>query len=38
MAEKQTFETVLEKHETFDATGITIAFGVEKPRGAKRST
>ena len=36
MAEKQIFETVLEKHEKFDATGITIPFDVEKIFGAKR--
>src|SRR6476620_1522220 len=36
MAEKQTFETVLEKHENMDATGITIPFDVEKVFGAKR--
>lgn len=36
MAEKQTFETVLEKHENMDATGITIPFDVEKIFGAKR--
>jgi antitoxin component of MazEF toxin-antitoxin module len=36
MAEKQTFETVLEKHEAMDATGITIPFDVEKVFGAKR--
>ena len=36
MADKQTFETVLEKHEAMDATGITIPFDVEKTFGAKR--
>jgi bifunctional DNA-binding transcriptional regulator/antitoxin component of YhaV-PrlF toxin-antitoxin module len=36
MAEKQTFETVLEKHEHLDATGITVPFDVEKVFGAKR--
>ena len=36
MAEKQTFETLLEKHENMDATGITIPFDVEKVFGAKR--
>lgn len=36
MAEKQTFETTLEKHEKMDATGITIPFDVEKVFGAKR--
>lgn len=36
MAEKQTFETVLEKHEKIDAAGITIPFDVEKVFGAKR--
>lgn len=36
MAEKQTFETILEKHEKMDATGITISFDVEKVFGAKR--
>lgn len=36
MADKQTFETVLEKHENMDATGITIPFDVEKIFGAKR--
>lgn len=30
------FETVLEKHENLDATGITIPFDVEKEFGAKR--
>lgn len=36
MADKQTFEAVLEKHENMDATGITIPFDVEKIFGAKR--
>lgn len=36
MADKQTFETMLEKHENMDATGITIPFDVEKTFGAKR--
>ena len=36
MAEKQTFETVLEKHEHIDATGITVPFDVEKVFGARR--
>lgn len=36
MADKQTFETVLEKHENMDAAGITIPFDVEKIFGAKR--
>lgn len=36
MAEKQTFDTVLEKHENMEATGITIPFDVEKVFGAKR--
>ncbi len=36
MAEKQIFETLLEKHETMDAAGITIPFDVEKVFGAKR--
>src|SRR5215204_2762926 len=36
MDEKQTFETVLEKHEHIDATGITVPFDVEKIFGAKR--
>jgi bifunctional DNA-binding transcriptional regulator/antitoxin component of YhaV-PrlF toxin-antitoxin module len=30
------FETVLEKHENMDATGITIPFDVEEAFGAKR--
>ncbi|MBS1794147.1 MAG: DUF1905 domain-containing protein [Acidobacteria bacterium] len=36
MTDKQTFEVVLEKHESIDATGITIPFDVEKVFGAKR--
>ena len=36
MAEKQTFDTVLEKHEHIDATGITVPFDVEKVFGKKR--
>jgi len=36
MADKQTFEAVLEKHENMDAAGITIPFDVEKIFGAKR--
>ncbi len=36
MADKQTFEAVLEKHENMEATGITIPFDVEKVFGAKR--
>jgi bifunctional DNA-binding transcriptional regulator/antitoxin component of YhaV-PrlF toxin-antitoxin module len=36
MAEKQTFEVLLEKHEKSEATGITIPFDVEKVFGAKR--
>lgn len=36
MAEKQTFETILEKHENMDATGITIPFDVEQVFGSKR--
>ena len=36
MSDKQTFETVLEKHENMDATGITIPFDVEQVFGAKR--
>jgi bifunctional DNA-binding transcriptional regulator/antitoxin component of YhaV-PrlF toxin-antitoxin module len=33
---KQTFETVLNKHEKLDATGIDIPFDVEEVFGAKR--
>lgn len=36
MADKQTFEVVLEKHADMNATGITIPFDVEKVFGAKR--
>ena len=36
MAEKQIFDVVLEKHETMEATGITIPFDVEKVFGANR--
>lgn len=36
MADKQTFETVLVKHENLDATGIQIPFDVEAVFGAKR--
>lgn len=36
MTDKTTFETILEKHENMDATGITIPFDVEKVFGAKR--
>lgn len=36
MADKQTFETVLEKHANMQATGITIPFDVEEVFGAKR--
>lgn len=36
MADKQTFETVLEKHDKLDATGITIPFDVQAVFGAKR--
>lgn len=36
MADKQTFEAVLNKHEKMEATGITIPFDVEKVFGAKR--
>lgn len=36
MAEKQTFETVLIKHDKLDATGIEIPFDVEAVFGAKR--
>lgn len=36
MAEKQTFDVVLEKHEGMEATGITIPFDVEKVFGKKR--
>ena len=36
MAEKQTFDTVLEKHENMDATGITIPFDVKEIFGAMK--
>lgn len=36
MADKQTFETVLIKHDKLDATGIEIPFDVEAVFGAKR--
>lgn len=36
MSDKQTFETVLIKHEKLDATGIEIPFDVESVFGAKR--
>ncbi len=36
MAEKQTFDVILEKHEGMEATGITIPLDVEKVFGAKR--
>jgi len=36
MAEKQTFETVLIKHEKLNATGIEVPFDVEAVFGAKR--
>lgn len=36
MADKQTFETVLEKHPTMNATGLTIPFDVEAVYGSKR--
>jgi len=36
MAEKQTFETVLQQHENLDATNITIPFDVKAVFGAKR--
>lgn len=36
MSDKQTFNVVLEKHESMEATGITIPFDVEKVFGAKR--
>jgi hypothetical protein len=36
MNEKITFETVLEKHENMEATGIFFPFDVEKTFGAKR--
>ena len=36
MAEKQTFDTVLEKHENMEATGITIPFDVKEVFGAMK--
>lgn len=36
MSEKQIFKVLLEKHESMEATGITIPFDVEKVFGAKR--
>ena len=36
MSEKVTFETILEKHENMEATGICIPLDVEKIFGAKR--
>ena len=36
MAEKQTFDVVLEKHEKMDATGITIPFDVKAVFGAMK--
>lgn len=36
MDEKITFETVLEKHENMEATGIFFPFDIEKTFGAKR--
>jgi bifunctional DNA-binding transcriptional regulator/antitoxin component of YhaV-PrlF toxin-antitoxin module len=36
MAEKQTFDVVLEKHEKIDATGITIPFDVKEVFGAMK--
>ena len=36
MADKQTFETVLIKHDKLDATGIEVPFDVETVFGAKR--
>lgn len=36
MSEKQTFETVLEKHEGMDATGIYLPFDAEEVFGQKR--
>lgn len=36
MSEKQIFQTVLEKHDKSEATGITIPFDTEKIFGAKR--
>lgn len=36
MAEKQTFEVLLEMHKKSEATGITTPFDVEQVFGAKR--
>jgi len=36
MPDKHTFTVVLEKHETMEATGITIPFDVESVFGSKR--
>jgi hypothetical protein len=36
MAEKQTFDVVLEKHENMEATGITIPFDVKEVFGAMK--
>jgi len=36
MNEKITFETVLEKHENMEATGIYFSFDIEETFGAKR--
>jgi uncharacterized protein YdeI (YjbR/CyaY-like superfamily) len=36
MADKQTFEAMLNQHPGMEATGITIPFDVEKVYGAKR--
>lgn len=36
MADKQTFEAVLEKHPKMDAAGITIPFDVEEVYGKRR--
>lgn len=36
MADKQTFTCELEKHQTMNATGITVPFDVEAVFGAKR--
>ena len=36
MAEKQIFKVLLEKHETIEATGITIPFNVKAVFGGKR--
>lgn len=36
MNEKQIFKVILEKHDKYEATGITIPFDVEQVFGAKR--